>query len=117
MRNQTYVTRRSTATTTTTWSRNRNTIRHQGKALGSVSHTLIVGLLVLIVGLIYVAQGARATDYDYELSKIDTEIADLESKKEDLAVEKARLTTVASAENSEVAVSMANSSVSGYAAE
>lgn len=114
MRNQTYVTRRNNVTTTT-WTRNRNTIRHQGKSLGSISHAMIVGLLVLIVGLIYVAQGTRATDYDYELSRIETEIADLETKKEDLAVEKARLTSIASAENSEVAVAMEESAVSGYA--
>ena len=63
---------------------------------------MIVGMLVLIVGLIYVAQGTQATNYDYELSQLEDEISELEAKKEDLAVEKARLTSVAASENSTV---------------
>lgn len=117
MKNQTYVTRRGNATATTTWARNRNTIRHTQKSLGSVSHAVIVGLLVLIVGLIYVAQGTKATNYDYELSEMEQQISELESKKEDLAVEKARINSIASTENSEVAVNMENATPSGYAAE
>ena len=99
------------------WSRNRNTVRHTTKSLGSVSYAMIVGMLVLIVGLIYVAQGAKATNYDYELSAIETEIAELTAKKEDLAVEKARLTSVAAAGSSQVAVAMDNAAASGYATE
>ena len=74
-------------------------------------------VMVLIVGLIYVAQGTKATAYDYELSNIENEIAEMEARKEDLAVERARLTSVAAAEKSEVAANMADASVSGYANE
>ena len=95
---------------TSSWTRNRNTIRYTPKTLGSISHTAILVILVLIVGMIYVAQGTRATDYDYELSGIESEISELEAKKEDLAVEK-----IAAAETSEVAVSMEDATVSGYA--
>ena len=105
MRPQTYVTRRGA--TTTNWSRNCNTVRHTPKTLGS--------MLVLIIGLIYVANGTQATNYDYELSAIEDEIAELEAKKEDLAVEKARLTSIAASENSTVAQSMENASAGGYA--
>lgn len=115
MRPQTYVTRRGAATSANNWSRNRNTVRHEAKTLGSVSNAMIVGLLVLIVGLIYVAQGTRATNYDYELSAIEDEIAELEARKEDLAVEKARLTSIAATENSTVAQNMEDASVGGYA--
>ena len=76
---------------------------------------MIVGMLVLIIGLIYVANGTQATNYDYELSAIEDEIAELEAKKEDLAVEKARLTSIAASENSTVAQSMENASAGGYA--
>jgi cell division protein FtsL len=78
---------------------------------------MIVGMLVLIVGLIYVAQGTQATNYDYELSAVDDEIAELEARKEDLAVEKARLTSIASTENSEVANNMETATNSGFVAE
>ena len=119
-RNQTFTTRRNSSSmpqTTTSWVRNQNTIRHAAKPLGAISHALIVGLLVLIVSLIYVAQGTRATNYDYEISEIDQEITSLQTKKDDLAAEKARLTSVAATSSSEVASNMNDANVSGYAQE
>ncbi|MBR3257185.1 hypothetical protein IKG02_02775 [Candidatus Saccharibacteria bacterium] len=97
------------------WVRNRNTVRYTPKSLGSVSQTVILGVLVLVVGLIYVTQGTKATGFDYELSKVESEIAELEAKKEDLAVERARLTSIASNNQSTVAANMEVAEVSGYA--
>ena len=97
------------------WVRNRNTVRHTPKTLGSISQSMILGVLVLIVGLIYVAQGTKATGYDYQLSEIEGEISELEAKKEDLAVERARLTSLATNENNSVAVNMEDAEVTGYA--
>ena len=109
---QTFTTRRGTRATAgaASWSRNHNTVRHTPKTLGSLSNAMIVGL-------IYVAQGTQATNYDYELSEIEDEIAELTAKKEDLAVEKARLTSIAAAENSTVAAQMEDGQVAGYVAE
>ena len=114
MRNE-YVSRRGMATNS--WSRNQNTVRHTGKSLGNLSLTAIFCLMVLIVGLIYATQGVKATSYDYELSNIENEITELTAKKEDLAVERARLTSIASAENSKVAAAMQDGNASGYASE
>lgn len=114
MRRETYTARRR-GMETATWMRNRNTVRHTVRGLGSVSLTAIIGMLVLVVGLIYVTQGTRATAYDYELSSIEAEIDDLTAQKEDLAVERARLTSIAASEQSSVAMAMADASVSGYA--
>ena len=100
---------------TSSWVRNRNTVRHTPKTLGSLSQSMILGVLVLIVGLIYVTQGTKATGYDYQLSEIEDEISSLEAKKEDLAVEKERLTSILASENSTVAVRMEDAEVSGYA--
>ena len=102
---------------TNSWSRNQNTVRHSGKSLGNLSLTAIFGLMVLIVGLIYATQGVKATSYDYELSNIEDEITELTAKKEDLAVEKARLTSIAASENSQLAAAMQNGSASGYVDE
>lgn len=113
MRPQTYTARRGTASS---WSPNRNTVRHTPKrSLGSISSGVIMGVLVLIVSLIYVTQGTQATNYDYELATMNDEIAELEAKKEDLAVEKARLTSIAASETSEVAANMADAAANGYA--
>ena len=97
------------------WVRNRNIVRHTPKTLGSVSQSVILGVLVLVVGLIYVTQGPKATSYDYELSKVENDIAKLEAEKEDLAVERARLTSIARSDSNEVAANMQVGQVAGYA--
>ena len=114
MQNQTFVTRR---TPTTTFVRNRNTVRHTKRSLGSISQIVIVGMLTLVFGLIYVAEGTRATSFDYEISSVESEITEMSAKKDDLAVEKARLNSVAAAKNSTVAAAMEDAPVTGYATE
>ena len=111
----TYISRREA--TTNGFARNRNTVRHTRRSLGSISQIIIVSMLTLVFGLIYVAEGTKATSFDYELSSVDTEITEMNTKKEDLAVEKARLTSVAAAKNSAVAATMEDATVTGYAAE
>jgi len=115
MTSQTYVSRRTPVTNG--FARNRNTVRHTKRNLGSISQIVIVSMLTLVFGLIYVAQGTKATSFDYELSSVESEITEMTAKKEDLAVEKARLTSVASTRNSAVAASMEDASVTGYATE
>ena len=112
MYNQTYVTRRSASFT-----RGRNTVRHSRKGLGSISQIIIVSLITLVLGLIYVAEGTKATSFDYEISAVESEIAELTARRDDLAVEKARLTSVATAKTSVVAANMENTSITGYATD
>ena len=111
----TYVTRRGV--TSNSFARNRNTVRHTKRSLGSISQIVIVSMLTLIFGLIYVAEGTKATSFDYELSSVESEISEMTTRKEDLAVEKARLNSVATAKNSTVAANMEDAVVSGYATE
>lgn len=110
----TYVSRRVEGIT---FARNRNTVRHAKRSLGSISQIVIVSMLTLVFGLIYVAEGTKATSFDYELSSVESEISEMNVKKEDLAVEKARLTSVAAAKNSTVAAAMEDATVTGYVAE
>ena len=115
MHNQTtYISRRSTGAT---FVRNRNTVRHTKRSLGSISQIVIVGMLTLVFGLIYAAEGTKATGFDYEISSVEAEITEMNAKKDDLAVEKARLNSVATAENGTVAAAMENATVTGYATE
>ena len=111
MQNQTYVTRRAPAAT---FVRNRNTVRHTKRSLGSISQVIIVGMLTLIFGLIYVAESTKATSFDYEISSVETEITEMNAKLDDLAVEKARLNSVAAAESSTVAAVICECKVSVY---
>jgi len=72
-------------------------------------------LIVVLLALIYVTQGAKATGYDYDISRVDSEIAELQAQKEDLAVERARLTSIARSDSNEVAANMQVGQVAGYA--
>ena len=112
----TYVTRRETFGKNS-FARNRNTVRHTKRSLGSISQIVIVSMLTLVFGLIYVAEGTKDTSFDYELSSVESKIAEMNAKKDYLAVEKARLTSVAAAKNSTVAAAMEEAVISGYATE
>lgn len=114
MSNQTYVTRRESVAS---FARNRNTIRHSKRSLGSISQIVIVSMITLVCGLIYVAEGAKVTGFDYEISAVESEISEMTAKRDDLAVEKARLNSVATAKNSTVAAAMEDATVTGYAAD
>ncbi len=115
MRSATYATRRTA--TPVSFARGRNTVRLEKKSLGSISQIVIVSMITLIFGLIYAAEGTKATSFDYEISAVESEISDLNARRDDLAVEKARLTSVATAKNSTVAANMPDAVVTGYAAD
>ncbi len=114
MISQTYVSRREVSHS---FARNRNTVRHTKRSLGSISQIIIVSMITLIFGLIYVAEGTKATSFDYEISAVESEITEMTARRDDLAVEKARLTSVATAKNSTVAAAMENATVTGYVAD
>ncbi|MCL1840048.1 hypothetical protein FWF89_03625 [Candidatus Saccharibacteria bacterium] len=100
------------------WARNRNAVRHEPRAtLGPVSHTITVMLLVLVVGLIYITQGTKATSYDYALNSVNDEIASLEAQNNSLAAENARIVAAAAGEQNEVALTMVDARTAGYVAE
>lgn len=110
----TYVSRREMSAG---FVRNRNIVRHTKRSLGSISQIVIVSMLTLAFGLIYVAQGTKATSFDYEISAVESEITEMTARRDDLTVEKARLTSIASAKTSAVAANMEDAYVTGYAAE
>ena len=115
MRSQTTdITRREPVAT---FGRNRKTVRFTKRSLGSISQIVIVSMLTLVFGLIYVAEGTKVTSYDYEISEVESEISEMTAKRDDLAVEKARLNSVATAKNSTVAAAMEDATVTGYAAD
>ena len=106
-----YVSRRSNRN----YGRNQNIMAYQSNIkLGPVAHTVLIGLMITVLGLIYLTQATKTTGYDYEINKVDTRIADLTSKKTDLEIEKARLTALASIERSAVAKNMVQPQATTY---
>lgn len=99
-----------------TFSRNRNTIKFSGTGkLGRFTLFGVFALLLFNLGFFYVDQSSKATSYDYQLSNLSNQIDDLEARKEDLAVERARLTSIANSNNSKVAAAMEDAGSGEYA--
>lgn len=112
-RNPQFQTRRSQ-----NWSRNQNTVAYTSNVkLGPVVHTVLVALMVTVLGLIYLTQATKATSYDYETQKIDSQINELASKKADLEIENARLTSLETIKNSNVAQAMTTATDVQYVRE
>ncbi len=117
-----YATRGSYSTrgsSSESWARNRNAVRHNPKVtLGPVSHTITVFLFVLLVGLIFLTQSAKVTNYDLAIANTDTEIANLEAQRDALMVENAKITAAAANEDSnEVAAAMVPAVSADYVKE
>lgn len=106
-----YATRRQQS-----WGRNQNTARFVSPVkLGPVTHTIIVALMILVLGLIYLTQAIGARSYDYDASRLDERISELSTKKADLEVENARLTSLETISNSDVAQAMTAPAETEYA--
>ena len=113
-----YAMRREGLVGTQSYVRNRNLVTRERAKLGPVSFSIVVGLLVLIVGLIYVNTGVKATSFDYELNRLNGEIAEMSAEVESLVVENTRLMAAAAdADRNEVAMGMVDAKVSGAVAE
>ena len=86
--------------------------------LGPVSHTITVFVIVLLIGLIYLSQSAKVTNYDVAISNSDTEIANLEAQRDALVVENAKITAAAASEDmNEVAAAMVPATAADFVKE
>ncbi len=116
MRSGEYTTRRGVSYISQP-SRNQNMVRHKSKNLGPISLIGMFLMLITVMGMIYLTEGTKATSYDYRIDELDSQIAELTAEKEDLAVEKARLTSIAATNDSQVAAAMPDATVAGYVNE
>ncbi|MDO4870779.1 MAG: hypothetical protein Q3996_01665 [Candidatus Saccharibacteria bacterium] len=97
------------------YGRNRNISAYQSTIkLGPISNTVLLCVSLATLGLLYLTQVTKTTGYDYEINKVDVAISELTSQKTDLEIEKARLTALASAQNSAVAKNMVEPSQVSY---
>ena len=80
-----------------------------------VSRILMFAGFFVLLGLIYVSNATQSTSYGSEIQKQDAEISALEVKISDLEVENARLTSLNSIRNSEVAKTMTAPTSVNYA--
>lgn len=100
------------------WGRNQNAVNFgqtYGRRLGTVSHIIVVLMIVLTLGFLYLSQTIKVTDYDHTLAEVNEEVATLEAERDALAVENAKVTAMASTASNSVAASMVTASEANYA--
>ncbi|MBP7760897.1 hypothetical protein KA093_03835 [Candidatus Saccharibacteria bacterium] len=89
------------------WRRNQNTVAFAPTiALGPISHTILIALMVAVLGLIYITQVAKTSSYSYDIDALNNKLSQLTTKKEELANQNARLQALKNVENSSVAQAM-----------
>ena len=90
-----------------TWGRNQNTISFVslGKT-GPVTFTIGLAVVLTLFALLYLSQASVPATYDYAADSLNREIEQLSIKKVDLEVENARLSSLESIRNSDVAQAM-----------
>lgn len=115
--NTNYVSRRrQTQVSSRSYGRNNNIAIFQPTAkLGAVTQFLMLGVLIAVLGIIFLMNSSKPALYGNEIQQIDSKISDLETKKDDLEVENARLTALSNIENSEVAKKMTTPASVSYA--
>lgn len=105
-----YIATRRVATTTAsssaTWIRNRNAVRHDAKRqLGPISHILFLSGVVCLIGLLALTQSAKVVKYDLNIATASTEISNLEAQRDALVVENAKITAAAADERTNTVAS------------
>jgi hypothetical protein len=101
------------------WGRNRNAVRHNPRiVMGPVTRIAFIVTMVVFIGLLFLSQSAKVTDYDIAIASVDTEIANLEAQRDALVVENAKITAAAANEDTnEVAAAMVTASSADFVRE
>lgn len=91
------------------WHRNQNTVAFSETvaAMGPITHTVMVAIMLAILGLIYLSQVTKSSSYGYELQRQNDQLASLTAEQHDLQIENARLQALSTIKDSNVAKAMA----------
>lgn len=88
--------------------RNQNVARYQtlNPALGPISHALFVALMLATVGVMYLTQITKTTNFGYAVDELKTQRAVLVEENQQLEQEAARLQSLERISKSDVAKSL-----------
>ena len=97
--------------------RNQNTVRAKTATMkmGPVSSTLLLALIICLMGLLYLAQITKTSNFGYEINGLKQERAELLEENEYLKVEAARLQALDRVKASEVAKKLSEPQQVDYA--
>lgn len=98
------------------WRRNQNIVSFAPtQALGPISHTILIALMIAVLGLIYLTQVTKTSGYGYDINGLEQKLETLSLEKEELANQNARLSALKSVESSNVAKAMTAPQTTEYA--
>ncbi len=85
--------------------RNRNTVKFGSSTnkLGPVSNVLLLGLILSLLGLIYLTQITKTTAFGYRVNDLESRKSELVKERQSLEVEVERLRALERVRSSEVA--------------
>ena len=98
------------------WGRNQNLVEYKsGVKIGPVMNMVVIVLLCARMGLLYLTQLSKTGSYGYELNDINERKTELAAEQDNLKVENARLQSLNTIKNSEVAKAMTTPVSTDYA--
>lgn len=73
------------------------------RGLGPISNALFLAVILTLMGLMYLSQVTKASDYSFTISSLENRKAELTQENQALNIEAARLSSIDSVQKSEVA--------------
>lgn len=78
--------------------KNQNFVRNKIKVQsGPITSTIMLIVMVITLGLMYLNQVTKTSTFNYKISNLEKKQADLQSSKDNLAIDAARLQSIAEA--------------------
>jgi hypothetical protein len=98
------------------WRRGQNTaVFVHSRTLGPIMHTILIGLMIAVLGLIYLTQVTKQSTFGYEAERRQQTLADLSAKRDELKNENDRLQALNRVSQSNVAKAMTDPAATDYA--
>lgn len=91
---------------------NRQSFKSNEKAIGPISNTIILVVLICMLGLLYLTQVTRANSYTYKIDDLKTEQSSLQSEHDQLVLDAARLQSLERIQASKAAKSLVSTAPS-----
>ena len=86
---------------------NQNLIKFRpGRKMGPVTNAVLIIVIVAMLGMLYLTQLTKTGSFSYQLNSIDQQKTALSAEQDNLQVENARLQSLATISNSQVAANM-----------
>lgn len=82
---------------------NLNTRVAARRGLGPISNALFMAIILTLMGLLYLSQVTKASDYSFEISSLESQKEQLIQENQALSIEAARLSSIDTIRTSDVA--------------